>query len=113
MITLKRIAITTFVIAITGCSIWKPKEAPKPPPAKPSAETQAAADEKARRKAEFHLGRSSYVVTLMAKQVGCINDVGSAMTSPAGPIETYKMYCDNGQVFQAKCELRQCVQIKE
>jgi hypothetical protein len=29
------------------------------------------------------------------------------VTEP-GPVEVYRMQCDNGKVFMARCELRQC-----
>lgn len=63
-------------------------------------------------KVEFHLGRSSYVVGEMAKQNGCFSNTDAALITEQGPIEIYRMNCGNGKAFMARCELRQCVQMK-
>lgn len=74
-------------------------------------------------KVEFKLGRSSYVVGEMAKKAGCIGNLGAGLITEQGPVEVYRMNCDNDEdeethdnkkikTFMAKCEMRQCAQMK-
>jgi len=56
----------------------------------------------------FRAGVSSATVENMAKKQGCVGGQGAGLTSPPGPVETYRMVCDNKRVFVARCELRQC-----
>jgi translation initiation factor IF-1 len=44
----------------------------------------------------------------MAKQQACTGGQGAALVTETGPVEVYRMQCDNGKVFMARCELRQC-----
>lgn len=60
---------------------------------------------------EIVAGVSSVTVENMAKKLGCRGAQGAARVSPSGPVEVYRIQCENGQVFQARCELRQCKQI--
>ncbi|NRR33199.1 hypothetical protein HSX11_23790 [Oxalobacteraceae bacterium] len=59
-------------------------------------------------KVEFNPGISSATVENLAKQQGCTGGVGAGLMTPAGPVEVYRMACENGKVFMARCELRQC-----
>ncbi|HAT32284.1 MAG TPA: hypothetical protein DCW29_15980 [Janthinobacterium sp.] len=59
-------------------------------------------------KMEFQSGISSATVEKLAKARSCFGGVGAGLVTPPGPIEVYRMVCDNGQVFMARCELRQC-----
>ncbi|UUZ47429.1 hypothetical protein LP420_29745 [Massilia sp. B-10] len=54
---------------------------------------------------------SSVTVENMAKKEGCTGGQGAGLTSPAGPIETYRMVCDNKRVFAARCDMRQCTKM--
>lgn len=56
----------------------------------------------------FRPGVSSATVERMAKQHQCTGGVGAGLVTPAGPVEVYRMACDNGKMFLARCELRQC-----
>ena len=56
----------------------------------------------------FRAGVSTVTVEKMAQEVGCVGGQGAGLMTPQGPIEVYRMLCDSGQVFMAKCELRQC-----
>ncbi|MBV8665927.1 MAG: hypothetical protein JO269_05515 [Burkholderiaceae bacterium] len=58
---------------------------------------------------EIRLGTSSGTVEKMAKQQGCETRLGAALVGESGPVEHYRVSCDNGSVFMARCELRQCV----
>jgi hypothetical protein len=60
---------------------------------------------------QFQPGISTVTVENMAKKVGCQGGVGAGLISEKGPVEIYRMLCDNGTVFKARCELRQCKQM--
>ena len=84
-------------------------------PAKPRA-VQLASDGTPEVKSEgvvieklaFRAGKSSATVEKMAKKQACSGGVGAGLVTSPGPVEVYRMVCDNGKVFLAKCELRQC-----
>jgi hypothetical protein len=57
---------------------------------------------------EFRVGSSSVTVEKMAKQAGCVGGKGAGLMTPKGAVEVYRMACDNGRNFVAKCEMRQC-----
>ena len=59
-------------------------------------------------KVPFRSGISSATVEQLAKRAGCTSSVGAGLVSQPGPVEVYRMACDDGKVFLAKCELRQC-----
>jgi len=59
-------------------------------------------------KVEFQAGVSSITVERLAKKYGCEGGAGAGRITGKGPIEMYRMSCDNGRAFLAKCELRQC-----
>lgn len=57
---------------------------------------------------EFQAGVSSITVERLAKKYGCEGGAGAGRITGKGPLEMYRMSCDNGRAFLAKCELRQC-----
>ena len=59
-------------------------------------------------KIPFRLGVSSATVERMAREQACSGGPGAGLITQAGPVEVYRMQCDNGKVFLARCELRQC-----
>ncbi len=59
-------------------------------------------------KVAFRAGVSSATVERMARQRQCLGGLGAGLVTPPGPVEVYRMACDNGKVFLARCELRQC-----
>ncbi|MES2324379.1 MAG: hypothetical protein V4633_19160 [Pseudomonadota bacterium] len=59
----------------------------------------------------FRAGVSSVTVENMAKLEGCVGGTGAGLMTPQGPVEAYRMICENGKVYTAKCELRQCKKI--
>jgi hypothetical protein len=59
-------------------------------------------------KVEFRTGASSATVERLAKGAGCYGRQGAGLVTEKGPVEVYRMQCDNGSVFVARCELRQC-----
>lgn len=59
-------------------------------------------------KVEFRSGISSATVERLAKQHGCTGQTGAGLLTAKGPVEVYRMQCDNDSAFMAQCELRQC-----
>jgi hypothetical protein len=59
-------------------------------------------------KVDFRPGISSATVERMGRDAACQGGTGAGLVSEAGPIEVYRMSCDNGNTFMARCELRQC-----
>ncbi len=57
---------------------------------------------------EFQQGASSFSVEKIAKEYGCRGGKGAGLITAPGPVEIYRMACDSGKTFLAKCELRQC-----
>jgi len=59
-------------------------------------------------KVEFKSGISSATVERLAKEHGCVGSTGAGLMTEKGPVEVYRMQCENGKTFLARCELRQC-----
>ncbi len=59
----------------------------------------------------FQAGVSSVTVENLAKKVGCRGGQGAGLITEKGPVEIYRMLCDNGTAFLARCEFRQCKQM--
>ncbi len=59
-------------------------------------------------KLPFRLGVSSNTVEKMAMQQACMGGQGAGLVTEPGPVEVYRMQCDDGKVFMARCEMRQC-----
>lgn len=59
-------------------------------------------------KVPFRAGVSSATVEKLARQQGCTGGWGAGLVSEPGPVEIYRMTCDSGKVYMAKCELKQC-----
>lgn len=56
----------------------------------------------------FKVGVSSATVEKLAKAEACTSAQGAGLITEPGPIEVYRMQCENGKVLMARCELRQC-----
>jgi hypothetical protein len=61
---------------------------------------------------EFRTGVSSVTVEKMANKAGCFGGKGAGLVTPKGVTEVYRMACDGGKSFVAKCEMRQCKVIR-
>lgn len=57
---------------------------------------------------EFKPGVSSVTVEKMGRAAGCVGGMGAGLMTPPGPVEVYRMVCEEGKTYQARCELRQC-----
>jgi hypothetical protein len=104
---MKRLALVCAAAALLGgCSMFHKQ---MPPPAAPAAPVADAAP--AVETIPFRTGVSSATVEKMAKQQGCTGGQGAGLITQPGPVEVYRMRCDSGKVFMARCELRQCRQM--
>lgn len=56
----------------------------------------------------FKVGVSSTTVEQLARAQACASEQGAGLITEPGPIEVYRMQCQDGKVFMARCELRQC-----
>lgn len=79
---------------------------PKMPAAMVSSEKQNASVKI--QTIEFSTGVSSFAVEKIARNEGCTGGKGAGLITPQGPVEVYRMACDSGKIFLARCELRQC-----
>ena len=117
---MKRVSwrVWSVAVVLSGCS-WLPSRpgpavqpvaAHQPPPRTTAADGTpiVTSDGVEIEKVEFRAGVSSATVEHLAKQAGCHGGLGAGLLSLPGPVEIYRMACDNGKVFIARCELRQC-----
>lgn len=107
---MKRLILVVTCSALLGaCSLW-PHEAAKtvPPPVKVAQPQLVDANGAVIERVPFRAGISSVTVENMAKKQGCTGGAGAGLVTEPGPVEVYRMMCDNGKVFKARCELRQC-----
>ena len=90
---------------LCACSVFKSPMAPSPataPAVAPAAATEAV------QRVPFKIGVSSATVEALAKAQACTGAQGAGLVTAPGPVEVYRLQCDNGKVFMARCELRQC-----
>jgi len=103
---MNRLALMCVAVAVLGgCSMFH-KQMPPPAPAAPVADAAPAVET-----IPFRTGVSSATVEKMAKQQGCTGGQGAGLVTEPGPVEVYRMRCDSGKLFMARCELRQCRQM--
>ena len=110
--TMKRLFVTVMAMAVlSGCAAMRgvggdqTGERPAPLQAAPAA---GPTDADGIERVPFRAGVSTVTVENMGKQAGCRGTQGAGLMTPPGPVEVYRLVCDNGAVFMAKCELRQC-----
>ena len=128
MKNVRRLGLAMSVWFLAGCSStgfklpdWIPSlsaSQPAPAPeARAKARTSAAPGEIRLNDGEgdvtiqtvdFRPGTSSATVERLAKRFGCTGSNGAGLITDKGPVEVYRMKCDNGTTFMAQCELRQC-----
>jgi hypothetical protein len=111
---MKRLLVLVALV-LGGCSAFKTKMEPAPAPVAASA--PASPDQLVDKdgvpieRIPFHGGVSSATVEKLAKQHACTGGQGAGLVTEPGPVEVYRMQCENGKVFMARCELRQCRQM--
>jgi hypothetical protein len=108
---MKRVLVLMPLAALLGGCAHFHGQAPAAPamaaaPARPAGPVDA--DGTPIQTLPFRLGVSSATVEKMAKQQDCTGGQGAALVTGQGPVEVYRMQCDNGKVFMARCEMRQC-----
>ena len=103
--------LVACAVVLSGCSSMRrpPIKAWEPPP-RSAADANQLYDSNGYviERVPFRAGVSSVTVENMAKLEGCVGGTGAGLMTPQGPVEAYRMICENGKVFTAKCELRQC-----
>lgn len=96
-------------VALSACSMFKTKMPPPVVQAKPMdtrlLDTNGAPIERI----PFRAGISSVTVERLGKQQACFSNEGAGLVTEPGPVEVYRIVCDGGKVFMARCELRQCI----
>jgi hypothetical protein len=109
---MKRLLVLMPLAASLGGCAWFHQPAPAPRAAMASAPARPLgpvdADGTPIQTLPFRLGVSSNTVEKLARQQACMGGQGAALVTEAGPVEVYRMQCDNGKVFMARCEMRQC-----
>jgi hypothetical protein len=107
---MKRLLLLS-VVFLSACSAFRHAELPRQPVAK--AKPAGLVDEQgvAIERVAFRAGVSSVTVERLARQQACSGGQGAGLVTEPGPVEVYRMQCDNGKVFMARCELRQCVKM--
>jgi hypothetical protein len=96
-------------LVLGGCSMFKRQQvAPPAPVTAPAAPQLVDENGVAIERIPFKAGVSSATVERMAKLQGCTGGAGAGLVTEPGPVEVYRMLCENGKVFKARCELRQC-----
>ena len=111
---MKRLLVLMPLAALSGGCAWvhqpmPPIVAAAPAPSRPAGPVDA--DGTPIQKLPFRLGVSSNTVEKMARQQACTGGQGAGLVTEPGPVEVYRMQCDNGKVYMARCELRQCRQL--
>ncbi|RZA31753.1 MAG: hypothetical protein EOP92_29570 [Lysobacteraceae bacterium] len=103
-----------MAVLLGGCTLFKSgTEAPRAPVAvaTPAAPSLTDPNGTPIERVPFRMGVSSATVEKMAKGQGCTGGQGAGLMTEAGPVEVYRMRCEDGKVFMARCELRQCVKM--
>jgi hypothetical protein len=108
---MKRLLVLSLVL-LGGCSAFhgKPDAPAVVAKAKPGPEL-VGPDGVAIERIPFRAGVSSVTVEKMAQRQQCSGGVGAGLVTEPGPVEVYRVRCDDGKVFMARCELRQCRQM--
>ena len=114
-LAMKRLLLAVGMIAVvsSGCSMFQPTTITREVAvtARPAPPQLVDANGAPIEKVPFVSGISSATVEIMAKAQACRGGEGAALVTPAGPVEVYRMRCDDGKVFMARCEMRQCKEL--
>jgi hypothetical protein len=101
-------ALLCFGAVLGGCAAYRSVfPGPAAPAPAPVAAAQPAPGDGIQR-VPFRTGVSSATVEKLARQQACTGGQGAGLVTEQGPVEVYRMTCDSGKVFMARCELRQC-----
>jgi hypothetical protein len=128
MKNIRRLGLAVSVCVLAGCSStgyklpdWVPSFAAAEPAPAPAAQQKTrntpapgeitfndGNEDVTIQIVDFRSGISSATVERLAKRFGCTGTTGAGLITEKGPVEVYRMKCDNGTTFLAQCELRQC-----
>jgi major membrane immunogen (membrane-anchored lipoprotein) len=96
-------------LLLTGCSLFpKSKQADDNQTLASKPKKDVSNGDNGMQKVEFVTGVSSVTVEKLAAKNQCTSKLGAGQISPKGPVEMYRIQCDDGRVLMARCELRQC-----
>lgn len=105
---MKRLPLILLLLSLGGCAAYRSVfPGPAAPLAAPVPAAPAVQGEGIQR-IPFRTGVSSATVEKLAREEACSGGQGAGLITEPGPVEVYRMACDNGKVFMARCELRQC-----
>lgn len=106
---MKRLLLVACAVALSACSMFKTKMEPLAvAPARPAVVQLLDANGAPIERIAFRPGVSSVTVEKLGKLRACASNQGAGLVTEAGPVEVYRMVCDGGKIFMARCELRQC-----
>ncbi len=109
---MKRVfGLVALAVLLSGCHLirqYPEEQQQRVAPAKVAAPQLVDANGAVIVRVPFRAGVSSVTVENMAKKEGCTGGQGAGLMTPQGPIEVYRMVCDNRSVYKAICELKQC-----
>lgn len=95
-------ALLIAAVLLGGCSVFGSKVDLSAPAVAPSSDVVEI------QRVPFKVGVSSTTVEKLARAQACTSTQGAGLITEPGPVEVYRMQCENGKVFMARCELRQC-----
>lgn len=102
------ICCSAFALSFSGCrTATKPKNVEGTTSATSRISNPASTTVRVET-VEFRTGVSSTTVEKLAQNYGCVGGKGAGLITEQGPVEIYRMQCNDGKVFLAQCELRQC-----
>jgi hypothetical protein len=106
---MKRLLVLVAIV-LGGCSAFNSRMEPVPVAARAQPAPAGLVDANGApiERVPFRAGVSSATVERLAKEQACSGGPGAGLVTDPGPVEVYRMRCDNGKVFMARCELRQC-----
>lgn len=98
-----KLALVFAAVLLGGCSQFGSKvDLSEPAAVAPSSDVAVV------ERVPFTLGVSSVTVEKLGRTQACVSAKGAGLVTEPGPIEVYRMQCEDGKVFLARCELRQC-----
>lgn len=108
---IQSIMSVVLLLSVAGCAALPGMLAGERPAADAAPLAVAAAPAPAEPQIQtipFQAGVSSMTVEKLAQKYGCSGRKGAARITDQGPVEVYRMACDDERVLLVKCELRQC-----
>ncbi len=105
---IQSILSAALLLSLAGCAALSGMFAGERPAAAPAPLAAAAPAEPQIQTIPFLAGVSSMTVEKLALKYGCSASKGAARITDKGPVEVYRMACDDERVLLLKCELRQC-----